>query len=443
MKILSAVQRLGVDMLDQATIYGNDDGADSRRRIMISALLYSIISNLLVGVYLSGLCLGIGGDANYINLVTLLISLCNMSQLIAPVFLERLQKRKPLLLTLRGISHGVSLIIVPLLALSPIPKGGLLVLAIVFLCLAQLLIAFTNPGIQAWHIGCIPLPKRLGYFSFYNLANCVLIYVSLFGAGMLSDFLMATFGQKAGMPILRMLVIPLAALDIWLLARTGEKPYPKAANKLTLKSISKAVGKHPEYLKIIAVAALWNFACNIPSQYFNAYLLEDLKISYTFISSVNLYNIVAVIALTGFWKQRIRNSSLRKTLSYSILFYAVHMIGLFFTTASRIWLYPISIIYSFHFLAALSICYSMTPYLNLPEENTTVYLALYNTLAALAASAGILLSRWLYTVISRWGPLFLGEQFAPARLMMLATFIAMVLCALATERLLRGLDEAL
>ena len=105
----------------------------------------------------------------------------------------------------------------------------------------------------------------------------------------------------------------------------------------------------PAYMKIIGIAALWNFVANVPSQYYTTYLLDNLNLSYTFINSVNLFNIVAVILLTPLWKKLIQRKGLRGTLFLALLFYAPHALGLSLVGTETVFLYPLSSLYGIVF----------------------------------------------------------------------------------------------
>ena len=170
---------------------------------------------------------------------------------------------------------------------------------------AQLINALIAPGLQVWHIGCIPEEKRLGYFSLFSVLNCIITYGSLFLAGIFADILVRSLGDHYALPTLRLVFLMLAALDILFLTRIHEYPNPPGA-KPSLRQMLRCIPACPAYMKIIGIAALWNFVANVPSQYYTTYLLDNLNLSYTFINSVNLFNIVAVILLTPLWKKLIQ-----------------------------------------------------------------------------------------------------------------------------------------
>lgn len=164
----------------------------------------------------------------------------------------------------------------------------------------------------------------------------------------------------------------------------------RPAQSLPFARCCAAFPPAPAYMKIIGIAALWNFVANVPSQYYTTYLLDNLNLSYTFINSVNLFNIVAVILLTPLWKKLIQRKGLRGTLFLALLFYAPHALGLSLVGTETVFLYPLSSLYGIVFSVGFTLCFTLVPYIDLPHENRTVYMALYNTCCALAALLGVL-----------------------------------------------------
>ena len=59
-------------------------------------------------------------------------------------------------------------------------------------------------------------------------------------------------------------------------------------------------------------------------------------------------------------------------------------------TREQCFLYPLSSIYGIIFSVGFTLCFTLVPYIDLPNENRTVYMALYNTSCALAALLGSL-----------------------------------------------------
>lgn len=416
-------------VLMEAHVYESESGARSRRNLLLSCLVNNTIINLTSGAYLAGFCLAIGGNSSYINLLALITALSNIVQLFAAVFWERVQQRKKPLMIVRGLAHAINLIAIPLLTLSGLKGTELSVAIAVLFTLVQILMAILTPGVQTWHIGCIPLEKRLGYFCFFNVVLCVAMYMALFAAGVLADFLVGMLGQGIAMPLLRIISISLAVMDLIFLSRIKEYPYSDPPSKPSILSVFSDIRKYTSYLKIIAVASIWSFCMGIPSQYYNIYLLDVVKMNYSFFNALNLLNVVAVLLFTSPWKKIINARQLRGGLFWGLILYAPYTIGMFFTTARHIFIYPIALLYGFIFAVGTGICFTMMPYTSLPEKNRTIFMALYNTCCAAATFLGVFFGRIVFGLFSRAAPVWQGEALDPARLLMLVYGVVLVIAA--------------
>lgn len=442
MQVLRHMKNLWLGACNEAHILGNEEDSDSRRGIFISALLYNIVLGILNGAYLSSFCLSMGADANGVNAAVLIMSLSNLVQIFAPLLLERLNRKKRFLIVIRSIAHLINLLFIPLLAILGTSGGMLLVLSIVLLGIAQCLLAFISPGLQVWHIANIPGNKRLGYFSLFSIINCIATYLALFISGLAVDHFVGILGPKAALSGMRFFLLILAVGDIFFLTKIREhessnESFPNL--KSFLVQMIRCLKDCPNYGKIIAVASIWNLVANLPSQYYNTYLISELKLSYTLINSVTLFNVLAVTVCTPIWKRIISWKGLSGCLFWSLLLYAPHAFGLALVGPSTIYLYPLSIFYNLIFAAGINLCFSMVPYVGLPEKRKGMYMALYNTCCAISALIGILLGRGIFTLlISRGDVVIGGSTIAPARILLVVFGIFAAAASFIFFKLLRS-----
>jgi len=444
MKQIKRIHAAAVNLLSSAYLVGNEDGPASRRGIFIQGLCYNAIINVLNGTYLTGFLLSFGASANDVNLAVTMLSLCNMTQLVSPLFLERMATQKKLLTILRGTAHGINMVLLPVLSMSGIPKALLLPVVLVLISVSQTIYAFVSPGMGTWHMQSMPEEKRLGFYSFFNVINVITVFVMLFLAGVFADFFTQVAGSRA-VPLLRLAMSIFAVADILALTKIKEYPLtPQPAKSLGsfLREMAGCIRRCPSYGKIIACASLWSFSANLPSQYYNAYLLEELHMSFTFISFVGMFNAVAVILFTPFWKRLIQRRGLRNGLFFSIFLYAPYAMGLAFTGKGTLWLYPVSVIYSLLLYVGISLSFAIAPYEGLPEERRTVYLALYNAFCAMSSLLGVLAGRLVFVVASALEPIEIsGQVIAPARVLVAVYSIALFLTAILCRILLKGKKE--
>ncbi len=113
--------------------------------------------------------------------------------------------------------------------------------------------------------------------------------------------------------------------------------------------------------------------------------------------------------------------------------------GLAFTGEGTLWLYPMSVIYSLVLYVGITLSFAIAPYEGLPEERRTVYLALYNAFCAMSSLLGVLAGRLVFTITSGLGPIMiLGQEIAPARVLVGVYSIALFITAFICRALLKG-----
>lgn len=408
-----------LEILISAHVYGKGPGPKARRSIMISGFANSIVANLIGGAYLSGLCLELGASAGTINTIIMIITCCSLGQLAAPFILERIQKPKRLLLTVRTLSYVALLIGPPLVAFFMQPGLVPIIIISALLGFSNLISALVGPGMQAWHIANIPPKTQLGFFSLSSTLNMMLVNGALYVGATMTDGLTLLVGRLDALAIMRLLMVGLAVVDIYMLMRLPEKESIPSTETFSPKVMLRCIRENPIYMRTIGVICLWSFLANLPSQFYTAYLLDDLQVSYTFISLVNVFTIFASLILTPIYKRLIQRHSLRSIVAICVGGLFPYGIALFLVTPTTTILYPIGAMYSVICTIGLTLCFAVMPYQNLPEKNQTVLFSLYNAMSVISTLLGVSMSRVLYDVLAGFNLSMGGLLIAPARLLLL------------------------
>lgn len=56
-------------------------------------------------------------------------------------------------------------------------------------------------------------------------------------------------------------------------------------------------------MRSVGVGVLWSFAANIPSSFYTVYLLQNVQVSYTYITALSLLNIPCMMIFTPLWRK--------------------------------------------------------------------------------------------------------------------------------------------
>lgn len=425
------------EVMIAAHVHGAETGAKGRRAILLSGFAYNMILNLVGGAYLSGLCLEMGASPNQINTIILIITCCSMGQLASPMLLQRVGNKKSLLIGVRAVSHAMILLAVPLVALLMPPGSGAIITLSVLLGLSNLIQALVGPGIQAWHIAIIPPRMQLGYFSLSSTMNVLMSNAALYFGAMLTDLFTGLAGRLEALAMMRFLLLILAAADIIMLLRIPQGQRHADGDVFSLGMMLRCIRENPLYMRTIGVICIWSLVVNLPSQYYTAYLLDDLKVSYMFISLVNVFTIFAVIFLIPIYKRLIERYSVRRVIAACIGCMFPYTVALFWVMPGTAFLYPIGAMYSVMCTIGLTLCFAVIPYQNLPEKNQTVLFALYNTMSVVSTMLGVYIGRLLYDLLGYINITLGGISVAPARSLLLIEGVLFLLGAALVLKLMK------
>lgn len=370
-----------------------DEMTLSRRNIQFSNYTSGVVNNLIGGNFFTGLLILLNADDSLMGLITMAALLGNLLQVLSPLFLERFNSRKKLLIISRGIIYFFNILIIGIVPYIPINNKIKLMLILSFILAVNLMNAITAPGFFVWHLKSIPEKVRVKYFSTFNIINGVIIYSVILIFSKVVDYFKANGNELGAITILRVVALLLCFLDIYFLLKIKEYPNEKSETTINLVNILINPFKEKKYLITVIVACLWNFSVNIPGPYYTIYMLKDLKVSYSFLNIVNMVNIPMLILLTPIWSKRIKATSVFKTLYFLMGLFLIFYIGLAFVTNKTLFLYPISMIYSFILLSGLTLVFANVPFMNIPEKDQTNYIGFYSAMNSLAALFGILIGK--------------------------------------------------
>ncbi len=374
----------------QETIYNGyiEDGdgkARSRREILKENILYNICSTLSSGVFLTGLILYIlknQPDAvqnEYLGLIVSMQLLANAFQVFTPFITRKLKTYKMLIVVTRIIYFAVNIFgfgVLPLLNFNDLVLAKLFI-ALVFV--KQLAIMLVNPAICAWHISNIPDKKRSDWMSIQQMVlPAINIVVSVSASAVLDYFDLKGMYMSAVL-ITRGLVLLLAFFEMKTHFFIKEPEYAPNGRPFSLKEMVTMPFKTKTYFLTILVACIWTAGNNFAGQYLNAYLLDNVKMSYTVITLCSATNIPLSLLFMSKWNKLVRKKGWMYTFGISAILYVIpHTLNIFIFKETS-YIYLISVVVTNILGPGFRLCSSNLPYYNMPQENGALYLSFYNT----------------------------------------------------------------
>lgn len=414
-------------------IQGDEASNQSRRSLVYFNILANVAANLIGGNFFTGLLIVLQADDAFVGLTTMLIFGGNLLQLLSPYLLERFNRRKPLLIALRVLLHLVNIIFIGLIPFMPADTQTRLMFLGFSVFLVNVIGAFLGPGMSVWHIAHIPSSVRVQYFSVISLLNGVFIAAfNLMGSSVV-DLFRQRGSELMGLSALRILSLLLAVFEIIMMCRIKELPPKKQSQRISLKALFTQPWKHPIYLRSVLVVSLWSVVVNLPGSFYTVYMLRELQVSYSYIMLVSTMNVAVLLSLTWLWRKIFVKHNWLKPLSWAILALAPHYIVLAFVSPGLMYLYPLGVLWSNICSCGINLAFAGVSFINLPEDNQTVFIGFYSTCNFLAGLLAATAARTFVTSLNGLRFTLLGIPFGEKQLLMLVVSLLMVGVGLAVR----------
>lgn len=408
-------------------------------------LWFNIFANSAVmfygGNYFTGLLLRMGADNNIMGLVTIITYAANLAAVFAPLLLERFRRRKAFLIASRGASYALQLLFITALPYLGIANGTKLSWVLVAIAAANLIGSLTGSGLTVWHLQSIPQNVRSSFFQNINMIIGILNMLMLNLAGVIADWFKGMGQELLGITLLRLIALAMAAGDLYNLSRLREYPYPEATAPNLLSIFTNPLKIKP-YRAVMTVIFLWTLTATLPGPFYTVYLLQDLHISYSFLSAVNLLNIPVLLVVLPAWSRLIRARGDIRLFPVLAALCSLHFLALSVINAGNYtWLYPTAVFYWFVASCGITQVASLIPYKFIPEANQSNYLSFYNTINMVAAMLGTVLGQQLILHTDQWSTHLLGMSFGNKQLLVAVTGAAILGAAVAMAFIHRWLKR--
>ena len=254
---------------------------------------FSSASDNIVVTYLTLYLLALGASRAQIGLLSSLSSL-SVALVLLPgaLLVERIGHRKEVTVWAGG---GVARAVILFLALIPLGlKGQALIYAAMVLSVIR--DVFGNVAYPAWMAiiaEIIPISGRGRYFGTRNFAMGIVgMAVTL-----LVGELITRTNKPAGYQIALGMAFIIGMMSTYSFAhlRVSKEPpeAPTGTSGLSLPALLRDMWKHPAFLTLAGVSALWNFSLNIAGPFFNVYLVQNLKSTATMVGFLGVVSTIA------------------------------------------------------------------------------------------------------------------------------------------------------
>lgn len=384
------------------SIYGvRDEQGRGRFCMLLSTVMASIISQLSGGLFYTSFLLMYGMDKSRIGILTFIPYMTCLFSIFSPYILERFKKRKRILVVGKFVYYFINIVGITLLPIIVQDPDARLFWFVVLVFAANAVNQFFLPGFTAWNSNFLPERVRVDYFASSLCIQASVSGVIVLAVSYVGDMFAGTAQENQILIAIRYIAFALAVVDciIWLIPK--EYPYAKTA-RVKLSNVFVLPIRNKRFFRTVLIVAICELVYQLPYVTLNAYILQDVGVSYTLVNGINSTYFVFYIIFAGMWKKFIKRNYWFRATTFGLLLESFTYLAYAFVTADTIWLY-ILVRLSQHFTGVVrSICAQSLPYVNLPEEDRTSYLS-FNTILT---NFSIFLGMMLGTVFTG----FMGER---------------------------------
>jgi Na+/melibiose symporter-like transporter len=406
-----------------------DDLGRGRTCMLLSSMMAGLVGQLSGGLFYTSFLLQHGLDKSRIGILTFIPYITCLLNIFSPLILERFKRRKWILVSSKLLSYFINIVGITLLPTLVKDPNEMLIWFIVLVIAANAVNQLFASGFSAWNANFLPDNVRVDYFNSASCINSAFTYILTLVVSAIGDALTGTPHELPMLTIIRYIAFALAIVDcvIWLIPK--EFPYAKAAIP-KLSNIFTLPFKNKRFLGTILIAAAYTFALNLPNATLNAYVLEDVGISYTLCNGINATYFLFFIFFSEMWKRLISKHYWFRAFAIVLLIHAATYYAYSFVTADTVWLYVV-VRFSQHVLGvATGTIMSSLPYLNLPDEDRTNYLSFHAIVANMAAFFSMMLGTAFTSFMGDNVVSVFGYPFSSTQILLFVCAVAQCIVAL-------------
>lgn len=398
MKYIFGHLKNGLQRFPSGYVYDvRDTGGRGRLCMMLSAIMTNLITNLSDGLFYTSFLLMYDMDKSKIGVLTFVPYLTSLFSLLSPYILERFPKRKWLLFGGKLAYYLIKIMGITLLPMIVTDTGSRMAWFLVFTFAANILNKIYTDGYTAWQVNFLPEHVRSDYFNTSSCISAFVTFVLTLIISYVGDLFTGTVHEAVFLTTIRYIAFSFAVVEclIWLIPK--EYPYVQEHRQKFTNVITLPL-KNRRFLGTVMLVALYNFVSCLPKATLNAYILEDVGVSYMLYNGINMLYFVFFFFFGKWTKNMVRKYYLFRAMTIGMLIASAYHILYGFVTGETIWIYVVVRLIEHIFGVYMATVIGSMPYVNLPENDRTCYLSFYT----ITVNMAIFLSMMLATVFTDW-----------------------------------------
>jgi MFS family permease len=364
----------------------------------------------------------LGAKDVHISWMQAIPNFMQVMQLFAPLLIERLPRRKPIVVVAATLHYGVWLIIaaIPWFVPSPLRPFAL----IAFIGLGILFLASQGPARQSWLTDLIPRGLRGRFLGIMSVGTHVIILLVQPMAGWWTDKLPKAWGLS----LIFGVAVVAAVVGIWCLSLVQEPPKHQSKSQDVLPFLSLPL-KHRDFRNLIIFFACRSAAVVIGATFFNWYLIHVTKLPTFTVTWLTSYQQALMLLSYPIWGHFVDRFGNQRALALSAFGNALFPLPWLFMSPQN----AVSVMLVAYFITGLSnpgLTISQQNYLMriAPTENRSVYFGGFAAIVNLSNACSALLFGQVNEMLKGGERVVFGLSLDSFQMLFLFSLIARLSC---------------
>lgn len=393
--------------------------ATGRSMQLVNTLIASIANVFVGGVFYTGFLTVNGIDIVRVGIIAFIPYIAWGFSLLSPLILSRFKKRRGLLLFNHLFYYICVVLGTTLIPMVVTDYGQRTIWFAVFLFIGNVSNALIGSGTTAWHIRFLPEgDDRNIYFSYANLISTLVGTVVAISSSLVADSLAGSPQQGRIITILRLVAVGLFFLSGFLLYLVPQEfAYLKSTKKIRIMDIIAVPVRARKFLLTALIVMFWSAIANLNGSTWSYYILNTVGVGYTYMYIASIVSALGSVFLLRYWRRAISRYSWFTMLFFSVLVTGLLEFPVAFSTSRTVWVFVVVSILQGFFGVGTSLVFANMFYLNLPKDNTDMFITFWNLSANISVLVGSMLGTWFISITEPHGPWtlfglpFYGSQF--------------------------------
>jgi len=364
---------------------------------VIEGALAHVFANLTGNIFLPAFALYLGANAFQIGLLASAQFFATLAQLPGAILVDRFTHRKRISVYFSFIARALwlPLIVYGLLKTSDAGQEHTLNLLILIVIVYYILASISGVSWLSWMSAMVPEEIRGRFFGFRNsILGFMTIFVTLMGGHFLDWYRnnLPNLPYINSFYILFSIAVIAGLISSLLLSRQTEpvrqEPFKGHFFRYMIEPL-----RNRNFRYLLLFALFWSFAVNFAAPFYIVYMLKDLSMTYTLISSLVVISAVADLTGMGIWGHYSDQLGNRPIMIITASMAALMPFFWIFTTAHPLSIYLL--IPFLHLLGGFVVSgYNLTSvnliFRSAPSQGNSIYFAFWASSNGVMAGFGAL-----------------------------------------------------